>query len=94
MSAGEDKGVPLAESPSSRFTAVNEKDQPTIVVSLNGTSGSAAPRRSLPDERANWCEIPPPPKEKLSIAASTLLTHGEEWVSPFSIYCKGDKRRV
>jgi hypothetical protein len=89
MSAGEDKGEPFAESPSSRFTAVNEKHQPTIVVSMNGTSGNGAPRRSLPDERASWCKIPPPPKEKLSITASTSPTHSEEWISLYSPYGSG-----
>lgn len=51
MSAVEDQGAALAESPSSRFTAVNEKEQPTIVVSMNGMNGNGAPRRSPPDER-------------------------------------------
>lgn len=47
MSAGEDQGVTLA---SSRFTAVNEWDRSTVVVSMNGTEGNGATRRLLPDE--------------------------------------------
>jgi hypothetical protein len=73
--------VPLAESPSSRFTAVNEKEQPTIVVSMNGAGGNGAPRRTPPDDRAkSQTMMPPPPKEKLTITTSP--TQREEWISP------------
>jgi hypothetical protein len=93
MSAVEDQAA-LAESPSSRFTAVNEKDSSTIVVSLNGhnTNGSASasnngPQRpSPPDDRSKAASrMPPPGQEKLSITTTTTTTsptHREEWISP------------
>jgi hypothetical protein len=60
MSASEDHGV------ASRFTAINGRDRPTIVVSMHGTDGNGAPRRSSPDERAKAQSVMPPPlKEKL-----------------------------
>ena len=40
----------LAQAPSSRFTAVNEKDQPKIAISVNGACCTEAHRRLLPDE--------------------------------------------
>jgi hypothetical protein len=83
MSAVEEQGGALAESPSSRFTAVNEKEQPTIVVSMNGVNGNAASRRSPPDERAKaQAMMPPPVHEKLSISTTTSPTQREEWISP------------
>jgi hypothetical protein len=71
MSTREDHGGPFAGSLSSRFTAVNGKDQSTIVVSMNGISGAKAPRRSSsPDEMAR----------AHSITASTSPMYGEEWM--------------
>ena len=82
MSTGEDQGVAMAESPSSRFTAVNEKDQPTIVVSMNGANGNGVQHRASPDERAKaQAMMPPPPKEKLSITTTSAVQR-EEWISP------------
>lgn len=85
MSAGDEQAVAVAvaESPSSRFTAVNEKEQPTIVVSMNGQSSNGAPSRSSPsDERAKaQAMMPPPPKEKLSITTSAAPAQREEWLS-------------
>jgi hypothetical protein len=83
MGAREDHGV------ASRFTAINGMDRPTIVVSMHGTDGNGAPRRSSPDETAKAQSVMPPPlKEKLSITTSTSPTHSEEWISLY-----GSERR-
>jgi hypothetical protein len=84
MSAVEDQGVvTLAESPSSRFTAVNEKEQPTIIVSMNGINSNGAARRSPPDERPKTQSMMPPPgQDKLSISTTTSPPQREEWISP------------
>jgi hypothetical protein len=86
MSAREDHGV------ASRFTVINERDRPTIMVSMNGTDGNGTPRRSSPDERAKAQSVmPPPPQEKPSMTTSTSPTHSEEWISLYSPY--GSERR-
>ena len=83
MSALEDQVVALAESPSSRFTAVNEKEQPTIIVSMNGMNGNGAARRSPPDERPKMPSMMPPPgQEKLSMSTTASPPQREEWISP------------
>ena len=85
MSAREDHGV------GSRFTAINGRDRPTMVVSMHRTDSNGAPRRSSPDERAKAQFVMPPPlKEKLSIATSTSPTHSEEWISP----CGSERRHA
>lgn len=92
MSAVEDQAA-LAESPSSRFTAVNEKDSSTIVVAVNGhhinggagSGNNGSQRTSPPDDRSKAAaRMPPPGQEKLSITTTTTTspTHREEWISP------------
>jgi hypothetical protein len=86
MSAVEEQGGALTESPSSRFTAVNEKEQPSIVVSvngMNGMNGNGAPRRGPSDDKPKvQPRMPPPGQEKLTITTTTSPTQREEWISP------------
>lgn len=81
MSAGDEQAVAVAvaESPSSRFTAVNEKEQPTIVVSMNGQSSNGAPSRSSPsDERAKaQAMMPPPPRRSSPSPLQQRLPRGK-----------------
>ena len=77
MTTMDEQGVVLAESPSSRFTAVNGKEQATALV--NGVSGGPSRRGS--DERPNGQpRISPPGQEKLTITTTT--TQREDWMQP------------
>ncbi|PBP25035.1 bacterial transferase hexapeptide [Diplocarpon rosae] len=69
------------ESPTSRFTAVNGKEQPTTTAAAaalaNEVVVKGAPRRGS-DERANGQpRITPPGQEKLTITTTT--SHREDW---------------
>ncbi|PMD44253.1 hypothetical protein L207DRAFT_276473 [Hyaloscypha variabilis F] len=65
------------ESPTSRFTAVNGKEQPSSSGGMNGNNGS----RRGSDERSNGQpRISPPGQEKLTITTTT--TQRDDWVAP------------
>ncbi|KAK0106973.1 Maltose acetyltransferase [Cadophora gregata] len=69
------------ESPTSRFTAVNGKEQPAPVVPANGTGSNGASRRGS-DERSNGQpRISPPGQEKLTITTTTT-SQREDWTQP------------
>jgi hypothetical protein len=76
MSGSEEQGATaLAESPTSRFTAVNGKEQPPSAASANGVNGSS---RRGSDERSNGQpRISPPGQEKL-----TITTTSQDWIPP------------
>jgi len=77
VTAMEEPGSALAESPTSRFTAVNGEKQPTNATSLNGN----APSRRNSDERSNGQpRITPPGQEKLTITTTT--SQREDWAPP------------
>ena len=79
MSGTEDQGATaLAESPTSRFTAVNTngKEQSTSAAPSNSINGNA---RRGSDERSNGQpRISPPGQEKLKITTTT----NQEWMAP------------
>lgn len=79
MAANEDTiTVQHPESPTSRFTAVNGKEQPPSVSTSANGNGNGASRRGS-DERLNGQpRITPPGQEKLTITTSTR----EDWVPP------------
>ncbi len=68
------------ESSTSRFTAVNGKEQPGPASSSNGMNGNNGSRRGS-DERSNGQpRISPPGQEKLTI--TTTNTQREDWIAP------------
>ena len=79
MSGTEDHGGPApAESPTSRFTAVNVsgKEQAVVAAPSNGVNGIS---RRGSDERSNGQpRISPPGQEKLTITTTT----NQEWTAP------------
>jgi hypothetical protein len=79
MSGTEDQGAAApAESPTSRFTAVNSslKEQAAITAPANGVNGSL---RRGSDERSNGQpRISPPGQEKLTITTTT----NQDWAAP------------
>jgi hypothetical protein len=80
MSAIEEQAVTPAEPPSSRFTAVNGKEQSASVASVNGVNGNGAPRRESEERPRAQPRIPPPGQEKLTITTTT--TEREDWIPP------------
>ena len=77
MATDEDTVVVQHESPTSRFTAVNGKEQPPS----NGANGSESMPRRNSDERSNGQpRISPPGQEKLTITTTT--TQREDWGAP------------
>jgi hypothetical protein len=69
-----------AESPTSRFTAVNGKEQSASAAPSNGMNGNGGSRRGS-DERSNGQpRISPPGQEKLTITTTTTQRDG--WVPP------------
>jgi hypothetical protein len=78
MATDEDTIVVQHESPTSRFTAVNGKEQQPS----NGANGSESTARNL-DERPNGQpRISPPGQEKLTITTTT--TQREDWGAPIN----------
>ena len=66
-----------AESPTSRFTAVNGREQPASAAPSNGMNGNTGSRRGS-DERSNGQpRISPPGQEKLTI--TTTSTQRDDW---------------
>jgi len=80
MATTDESGGPVGESPTSRFTAVNGKEQSGITGSSNGMNGNNGSRRGS-DERSNGQpRISPPGQEKLTITTTT--TQREDWIVP------------
>jgi hypothetical protein len=73
-------GLGGEESPTSRFTAVNGKEQPGPSIGMNGNNSS----RRGSDERSNGQpRISPPGQEKLTITTTT--TQREDWIAPQNV---------
>lgn len=76
-------GTPVEEEPSassSRFTAVNGKEQPASATSTGGMNVKSGSRRGS-DERSNGQpRISPPGQEKLTITTTT--PQRDDWIAP------------
>lgn len=80
MSTEEQGAGAQNESPTSRFTAVNGKEQPSPGAPANGMGSNGASRRGS-DERSNGQpRISPPGQEKLTITTTT--SQREDWPKP------------
>jgi hypothetical protein len=81
MATDDDTIVVQHESPTSRFTAVNGKEQPPS----NGANGNESTARNS-DERPNGQpRISPPGQEKLTITTTTTTaTQREDWGAPIN----------
>jgi hypothetical protein len=78
MASDEDTIVVQHESPTSRFTAVNGKEQPPS----NGATGSESGTRHSDDRPNGQPRISPPGQEKLTITTTT--TQREDWGAPIN----------
>lgn len=81
MPTEEQSSAAQNESPTSRFTAVNGKEQPSpVVVPAAAMTSNGASRRGS-DERSNGQpRISPPGQEKLTITTTT--SQREDWIQP------------
>lgn len=71
-----------AESPTSRFTAVNGREPLSGPASSNATNGHNNPRKSSEDRPQAQPRISPPGQEKLTITTTTLQK--EDWANPIN----------